>query len=104
MIAAFSAAMEMASIARLIKEMHFTVSHPMSLFSDYQSTIQMVNNPGGTTKSKHSEVRVLKLKEFIKLGYVDLKYVPTQKNPAEIFTKSHNGNKTKSINKLINLK
>ena len=46
-----------------------------------------VANPDVSHRSKHLEVRYYKIREYVRDGLIDVKYVKTNRNVADFFTK-----------------
>ena len=57
-------------------------------YCDNQAAIKIAHSQEGTAKTKHMDVRLQFLKEYIKDGRIELKYVSTEANLADSFTKA----------------
>ena len=71
----------------LLEEMDLEVS-PILLFMDNKSALQIAQHPTHHKRAKHLELRLLKLRQFIEDGLVEVQYVESAKNVADVFTKS----------------
>ena len=60
---------------------------PTLLRADNQGTIQLSNNNKFHTHTKHINVRYHFIREALENKLLEIKYVPTDKNIADIFTK-----------------
>ena len=61
--------------------------HPLLLYGDNKGSLFTVANPDVSHRSKHLEVRYYKIREYVKDGLIDVKYVKTNRNVADFFTK-----------------
>ena len=57
------------------------------LFSDNESAIKIAHNPVQHAKTKHIEVRHHFIREHVERGNIDLSFVGTKDQLADIFTK-----------------
>lgn len=60
---------------------------PVTIFSDSQSAIALAKNPVHHQRTKHIDIRHHFIREAIQNGQIEMKYVKTQENPADILTK-----------------
>jgi hypothetical protein len=74
-------------LKRLLKDLHEEVSDPTVIYSDNLSSIQLAKNPVFHARTKHIEVHYHFVRERVLSGEVELQYVPTHRQPADIFTK-----------------
>lgn len=65
--------------------------HPTTLFCDNQSAIRNVHNPEFHKRTKHIDVQFHFIREKQEDGTIDIKYIPTEKQLADIFTKPLHG-------------
>ena len=63
------------------------VSNPMTIYYDNLSSIQLAKNPFFHARTKHIEVHYHFVRERVLSGEVELQYVPTDRQNADIFTK-----------------
>ncbi len=80
----------------LLEEMNLDVS-PVTLFMDNKSALQIAQHPTHHKRSKHLELRFLKLRDYVEKGKVVVKYVESANNFADIFTKSLPKDKFKEL-------
>ena len=64
-----------------------TLSH-IPMFCDNTSAIKIAENPVQHSKTKHIDVRYHFIREHVKNGIVELHFVPTDKQIADILTKA----------------
>lgn len=64
-----------------------------------QGAMSLAENKGTSKHSKHIDVRHHFVRELVEKGEIDLKYVKSSDNIADILTKPLNGPKTKLLTK-----
>jgi hypothetical protein len=74
-------------LKRLLKDLHEEVSNPTVIYSDNLSSIQLAKNLVFHARTKHIEVHYHFVRERFLSGEVELQYVPTDRQNADIFTK-----------------
>ena len=72
---------------RLLKDLQEEGSDPTTIYYNNLSNIQLVKNPVFHSRTKHIEVHYHFVRERVLSGEVDLQYVPTDRQTADIFTK-----------------
>jgi hypothetical protein len=72
----------------LLSEMHVKVKLPIKLYIDNRSTINIAKNNTDHTRTKHIDIRHHAIKEDIKNNMIELVWVPTDQQIADIFTKN----------------
>jgi hypothetical protein len=85
-VAASQAAKEAIWLNRLFDEIAAVHDKP-SLLVDNQSAIRLIHNQEFHKRSKHIEVRYFFVRDAVKRGDLTVKYVPTDQQLADIFTK-----------------
>ena len=60
---------------------------PFLLYGDNKGSLFTATNPDVSHRSKHLDVRYYKIREYIRDELVDVKYVKTNRNVADFFTK-----------------
>ncbi len=78
---------ESTFLEHLYKNISIPISPPIFLLVDNQSTIVLVENPIFHAHSKHIEVQHHWVHEKIEGGLIELEYIPTADQVANIFTK-----------------
>jgi hypothetical protein len=76
---------------------------PTPLLVDNQSAIALAENPIFHARTKHIDVRHHWIREKIESGQLELEYVPTADQVADIFTKPLNGEKFKKFRDVLGL-
>jgi len=74
------------------------------LFCDNQPAIKLAKNPEYHSKSKHINIQYHYIREKLLEGIINLDYISTKDQPADIFTKSLNTIAYKAAIDKINLK
>lgn len=91
-------------LRQLLTDFHIQIPHPIPIMSDNQSCIKMSTNEKFSNRTKHIAVRYHFAKDSIQNDLVELIYVPTEINVADMLTKPLNGTKIKSLRELANLR
>ena len=87
-IAAAHAAKQVLWYRSLLTELNFSLTTPSTIFSDNQSAISIAHHPEFHARTKHIDIAVHFLRDHVKKGTLDLYYINTEYNLADIFTKA----------------
>ena len=82
------AACEIAWLRKLLQDLRHNVLGVVTLYCDNMSSIQLANNLVFHARTKHIEVHYHYVHEKVLVSDIDLVYVSTQEQVANIFTKS----------------
>ena len=82
------AASEIAWLRMLLSDLGHDVQGPVTLYCDNMSSIQLANNPVFHARTKHIEVHYHYVREKVLAREIDMVYVNTNEQVADIFTKS----------------
>ena len=63
---------------------------PTVIYGDNQSCIKLSENPVFHDRSKHIEIRYHFIRDYIQRGAVELQYISTEEQVADILTKALN--------------
>ena len=63
---------------------------PVKIFEDNQAAIRMAINPTSHDRSKHIDIRYNYVRDKVLAGKLDIVYIPTKEQAADIFTKTLN--------------
>lgn len=74
-------------IRQLLSNMGHPQTSPTIIFVDNQSAIALAQNPIHHQRSKHIDVRYHFIREKIKEGQIELRYLPGNQQPADMLTK-----------------
>ena len=86
-IAGAHAAKEVVWLRRLLSELGLTSDNSTTLLMDNQSAMTIARNPEFHDRTKHIEVRYHFLRVKVENGELELEYVPTGEQVADILTK-----------------
>ena len=86
-MAATAACQEALSLRSLLRELGLPVK-VIPLHMDNQSAIFQAKNPVVNARSKHIDIKHHFVRECLEKGHVDVKWIPTEKQMADILTKS----------------
>ena len=87
-ISATSAGQEILWLRNLFSELGYKVKNASTLHLDNQSAIAVTRNPEHHGQMKHLDLRHYWLRDTVKAGLIDVKYIPTKSMPADIMTKA----------------
>ncbi|CAL1400598.1 unnamed protein product [Linum trigynum] len=79
---------ELVWLQRLLKELGVNCRVPMHLYGDNTSAIQIALNPVLHDRTKHIEVHVHYIRQLVTEGRIQLSYLSTEDQPANILTKA----------------
>ena len=88
LVASTEAVKEGLWVKQLISELGFLMKEPLVVWCDNQATIQLINNPANHPATKHIEIKFLKIREEQEKGNIIMRYVKTENQVADIFTKA----------------
>ena len=81
-----SATQEGKFLIALINDMNVNL-HDFTLNCDNQGAIALSKNPVHHQRSKHIDIRYHFIRDEILKGHMKVQYVPSEENPADVFTK-----------------
>eukprot|EP00253_Pinus_taeda_P031506 PITA_31506 len=84
---AVKASCEAVWLRRMLADMHAPQTGPTSLFCDNQGVLKLTKNLVFHERTKHVETHCHYIRQLVEDGSVQLRYVPTTEQPADIFTK-----------------
>ena len=87
-IAASDAALEAVYLRALLAELGCRQAKPTVLHVDNKGAVELSKDLKSCNRSRHVERRYLKVRELVAAGEVEVKYIATEENPADMFTKS----------------
>ena len=88
-------------LRKLLHDLGHDVQGAVTLFCDNMSSIQLANNPIFHARTKHIKVHYHYVREKVLAGDIDLVYVSTQEQVADIFTKSLGTEKLQSFRSVM---
>ena len=87
-MAASAAATEIVYQRGLIREMGVLLTAPTILHVDNTSAIALIKDAKSCVRTRHIERRYLKIRELVDAGHIELCYVNTTENRADVLTKA----------------
>ena len=78
---------EVVWMRKLLSEFSFTIQEPIDIYTDNQSAIKILENDCQHDRSKHIEIKYHFIRDEIKRKRVLLKWIDTENQVADIFTK-----------------
>lgn len=92
-IAASEATREVVWLRSLLTEIYLPQSGPSKILIDNQAAISLSKNPLSHAESKHIDIRYHVIRERVKSGEIQVAYVPTAQQRADVFTKALGGSR-----------
>jgi len=78
---------ELLWIRIILEDSKISVNETMKLFYDNRSSISIAYNPVQHDRTKHIEIDRHFIKEKLEKGIIQIPYVPSEKQVADLFTK-----------------
>ena len=79
---------ELKFIVQLLQTMNITVELPITVYVDSVGAIWLSNNRNTGDRTKHIDIRTAFVKEYQEDGKIIIKFVKSEENDADIFTKN----------------
>jgi hypothetical protein len=86
-IAVAAATTEIVWVRSLLQELGFAQTTPSRLYCDNKPATNIALNDAHHGRTKHIDIRHHFLREHIKMGHLDVKWIPTEHQQADILTK-----------------
>ena len=86
-MAASLAVCELVYFRGLLAEMGFPQEGPTVLHVDNTGAIALANHRSSSARSRHIERRYLYIRDLVHQGIIEVRYIPTDDNPADLLTK-----------------
>jgi hypothetical protein len=90
-IAGAEASNDILWLRNLLTELGMNLDLPTVMRIDNQSAIQLASNPSTHARSKHIDIKHHILRERVDKGILELEYIESKKNRADILTKALSG-------------
>lgn len=74
-------------LVRLLKDLGINLVNPVIYHEDNQSAIRVMGEEKATSRLKHKDIKLHFVQDLIQRGLIELKYVPTNQQVADIMTK-----------------
>ncbi|MCO5584568.1 hypothetical protein L7F22_038498 [Adiantum nelumboides] len=98
------AACEVAWLEMLLQELEIQVQDPVVIYCDNLSSIQLARNPMFHARTKHIEVHYHFIIERVLDDNIDLAYVGTKDQAADLFTKAQGAEKLRRFRGMLELR
>ena len=86
-IAASQAALEMVYMRKLLREMGYELNKPTVLYVDNTGAVELSKHRKSCNRSRHVLRRYLKVRELVAQGEVEVKWIDTKENIADLLSK-----------------
>ena len=87
-VAAAKCVSEMEFVRQVVESMGMNIQLPMTLYVDNTGAINLAENWSTTGRTKHIDVRFHYLREMSEQGMIEIKFVKSERNVSDIFTKN----------------
>lgn len=87
----------------ILNDFHVSANNPITVNSDNQSTIKLIENEKFSSRTKHIDVRLHAVRECVYEGKIAINYCPTEDNVADLLTKPLAGTRIQHLRKLAQL-
>ena len=74
-------------VVRLLKELGIPINAPIKMWCDSMAALKIASNPVQHDHTKHVEIDRHFIREKIDHGIIDLKYIPSREQTADMLTK-----------------
>lgn len=86
-LAAVQTAKQVLWFSSLFSELSYSIADTPTIFCDNQAAISISHHPEHHSRTKHIDIACHFLRDLVSKKRLQLKYVPTKENTADIFTK-----------------
>jgi len=80
-----------------------SASRPVPILTDSQTALEISDNPAKYRQAKHIDVRYHAVRHYIHDGKMQVDYIPSAYQPADIFTKALKNTKHQRFSRMIGL-
>ena len=87
-IALYMGSQQAAWIYQFYKQIGFPLDKPIKIFCDSQPALSVAKGEETHRKAKHLDVDLHSIRKRVALGQIELKWIKSSNNPADILTKS----------------
>lgn len=95
---------EVTWIVEIAREFDLKMPEKVTVFTDSQSCISMIDNQKFSNRTKHIATKYHYIREQVTNGKIKLEYVPSQENTADLMTKPLGSTKTEALRRLAGLR
>ncbi|MCO5586878.1 hypothetical protein L7F22_040823 [Adiantum nelumboides] len=97
------AACEVTWLEMLLQDLEIQVKDPVVIYCDNLSSIQLARNPAFHARTKHIEAHYHFIRERVLDGDINLAYVSTEDQAADLFTKALDAKKLRRFKRMLGL-
>lgn len=94
---------ELIWLIELAKSLDIDVSQPVTVYTDSQSCMSMISNHKFSHRTKHIDIKFHFVRDQVTNGKIQLTYVPTEQNIADMMTKPLGSVKMQMLRQLAGL-
>ena len=87
-----------------MREIGIKVQSPIIVKSDNQAAIAQVKNESTSSKAKHVDIKYKFIQDLTRKGMINIEYVDTEEQMADLFTKPFNFIKFRELKLLVGMK
>ena len=80
-------AIELLHVMQLLEFIGYTIDGPVEVCTDNKGAYDLCHRYTSAQHSRHIDRKLFKMREMRGAGIVTVKYLPTNDNPADLFTK-----------------
>ena len=102
-IACYAVATELIWLRRLLASIGIPQTKPTTIYTDSQSALRLAINPEFHSRTKHVDVKFHFLREQVVLRSIEIQYLPTQQQIADIMTKALTPDQFRRLRDLLTL-
>ena len=88
LIALVQCVQEMFFVKKVLESMSLSVELPMKVECDNKGAVDLVNGHSISGNTKHIDVRILHVRDYKGKGIIEVKWIPTDNNEADLNTKN----------------
>ena len=96
-----AAAQEALYLSKLLNELINQSFEPVQIYGDNQGAIALTQNPIQHQRSKHIDIRYHFIRDYVQKKNIEITYVPTDSNVADLMTKPCSKIKLRKFNKML---
>ena len=103
-VSATAAGQEILWLRNLFSELGFEPKGASTLHLDNQSALAVTRNPEHHGRMKHLDLRYYWLRDAVKAGLIDVRYISTKDMPADIMTKALSRGVVEEMRRMLGLR
>ena len=88
-------------VESFLKSIEYDLEEPTVIFGDNQASLTLSSSEKNLDRSKYFKLRIASLKQAINEGRIELKWIDTDRNVADVFTKIISGKKFEDFKNIL---